>query len=326
MSESGDYTPAEWSKGETFKEARASYDRHAGRSYAQAVEEKKPDEALLPPSISTDSDEACMVGCDITGSMRDKPGIFFSKAPYLDHEVRTEYRGPTTVTSFCAFGDAHNRDRFPVQVRPFAKEKELLNRIKELVIVGGGGNGLCESAELLCLYWDRNVHMPNLRHRPVVVIITDEKPYDSITREMAKTVHVNLQEPLISTSDVIASLSAKYAFYVLLVRYDESSGWQSGRNREVHSTWRELVPDDHIALLDNPEDLMDSIRGIYAKETDRVDYFRKEIESRQPADRVASTYRALTGIHRDAGKKAGTRAGHSTLHRNITGKKVDDLI
>ena len=141
-----------------------------------------------------------------------------------------------------------------------------------------------------------------------------------ITREMAKTVHVNLQEPLISTSDVIASLSAKYAFYVLLVRYDESSGWQSGRNREVHSTWRELVPDDHIALLDNPEDLMDSIRGIYAKETDRVDYFRKEIESRQPADRVASTYRALTGIHRGA-----MEAGAPSIGLNIQLPKEQSL-
>ena len=91
MSESYDYTPATWSSGSSFKDARKSYDAHAGRSYAKAASSGKSHEDMLPRSITTDSPAPVVIVCDVTGSMGEWPATIFSKLPYLDHEMRTVF-------------------------------------------------------------------------------------------------------------------------------------------------------------------------------------------------------------------------------------------
>ena len=54
MSEAGDWDPGPW-RGYDFKSARATYDRHAGRSYDDAVKSGKNLDDVVQKSLSTDS-------------------------------------------------------------------------------------------------------------------------------------------------------------------------------------------------------------------------------------------------------------------------------
>src|SRR5690349_9356661 len=114
MAEGDDYTPAPWAAQHDFKSARASYDRSAGRSYADAKEKNVTASDLVPAQIATKSRNPLLIWCDTTGSMGEWPGVMFSKIPYLDHEMRTEYLGQDAEVSFGSITDTG--DEYPLQV------------------------------------------------------------------------------------------------------------------------------------------------------------------------------------------------------------------
>jgi len=329
MSESGDYQPVSWGGSTNFRDARAAYDRDAGRSYATAVASGKTAKDLLPESMSTDSDSPLIVDCDVTGSMSTWPGIIFSKFPYLYHEAKTEYLGDDVAISFGAFDDIFTTAAYPIQARPFGKDKELEAALKELVHTKQGGGSMQENSELMALYRLRRVEMPKAIKKPIYIIITDEKPYDHVTQADAKRVYVDLETRLISTHDIFEELKKKYAVYLVLKPYSDSGADDNPTNTQVRMMWSKLLDDDHIAHLPQAERVMDVILGILAKETGRVDYFKKEIEERQTPAQVDTVYKALKTVHAlSAGTKAKKPAalgGKSTFMGQGKGKKSGDL-
>jgi hypothetical protein len=329
MSEGADYSTSCFDHSHDFGDARRTYDAHVGRSYGDAVSSGKSKNDLLPKSLKTDSDSLLVISCDETGSMGEWPKTIFSKLPYLDHEARTEYLSPDVVASFSAFGDARNGEDYPVQARPFAKKGELKKRLLELVIEGKGGANIHESAELAMLYYATNVEMPKAT-KSVFILITDEKPYDSVTPNMAAAIHVDLKKT-ISTKEIVEQLRRKFSVYLILKPYGDGDPSTSA---EVRRTWLRYLNQDHIADLADPERVVDVIFGILAQESGRVDYFHKEIEERQRPDQVETVYKSLKTIHvisaeADKGRKTPRgllpAAGKSTMFKSGGGKKSDDL-
>jgi hypothetical protein len=330
MSEGGDYTESSsYVPGHDFNSARRTYDAHSGRSYAKAVSSGKSIGDLLPDWLESNAEKLLCLLCDDTGSMLTTPGIFVSKGPYLIHEARTEYLGPDVEISVGAFGDVPNGETYPAQARPFAKGQALKTRFEELVMEGKGGSTIHENSELLALYYARRVKMPNAKN-PVLVIITDEMPYGGVDPETAALVHVTLQDS-ITTAEIFSELKEKYSVYVILQAYN--GGDDSSITAQVRKTWLKYVDEEHIASMPDANRVVDVIFGILAKEADKIDYFREEIESRQTPTQVATVYRALKTIHASAltanpSKKAPRRlnpAGKSTMFRTGGGKKTDDL-
>src|SRR5262245_45615202 len=107
MAETSDFTPADWSAGHPFSDARKAYDAHAGRSYADAAAKGVRSADLVPESVTTDSPSPVVILCDVTGSMGEWPATIFSKLPYLDHEAK-EYLGEGVEFCFGAIGDAYS--------------------------------------------------------------------------------------------------------------------------------------------------------------------------------------------------------------------------
>src|SRR5688572_20442897 len=105
MAEGDDYTPAPWAQQHDFSSARKTYDQHAGRSYADASRANVSAADLVPASIATKSAHPLLIRCDVSGSMGGWPNTIFSKLPYLEHEVKTEYLGTDAEISFGAFCD-----------------------------------------------------------------------------------------------------------------------------------------------------------------------------------------------------------------------------
>ncbi len=334
MSESGDYSPGPAWSGHDFKDARSYYDKHAGRSYDDARSSGKTLKDLLPESLETNSPFPLVIVSDQTGSMGKWPAVMFSKLPYLDHEVRTEYLGEDAEICFGAIGDAHcsgeDEEDYPLQMRPFSKGAKHKKSFDELVIEGGGGGQTTETYELAALYLARNVHMPNALN-PIVIFIGDEMPYDSVSKNMAKSIARVTLESAMSTKDIFAELKEKFSVYFIQKPYDAESIERLGStSKKIYAKWKTLVGEDHIALLPQADRVVDVIFGILAKESDKIDYFKKEIEGRQRADQVDTVYKSLDTIHRFPKDASSTRkllaAGRSTMHKPLGGKPGKKLL
>ena len=165
MSESSDYTPGAWA-GHDFGTARKKYDRHVGRSYGDAQAKKVTATKLVPATVKTESPTPLVIWVDVTGSMGAWPATIFSKLPYLDHEIRTEYLGADAEVCFGAVGDAHS-DKYPVQVQPFTSGTDMKKKLEQLVIEGNGGGQVKESYELAALYTLHNIETPKAVDKPV---------------------------------------------------------------------------------------------------------------------------------------------------------------
>lgn len=308
MSESGDYSPAAWT-GHDFSDARAAYDSHVGRSYSDAsrrtgtrttstgsrTTNAKDVSEVLEKIIRTMCTNPLLIWCDVTGSMGKWPAIIFSKLPFLEHETQV-YLGSDTQISFGAIGDA-TVDSYPLQVRPFTDGKDLATRMLELVIEQGGGSGISETYELAALYALHNVEIPNAI-KPILILIGDEKPYPSVSKDIAKSVAGVSLQATITTEEIFTRLREKFEVFLIRKPYKSSSeNSMSAADCEIHQRWVELLGADRIVDLPDPNRVVDVILGILAKVVDRFDEFKQEIEGRQEPDQVKTVYKSLATIH-----------------------------
>ena len=318
MSESADWSPAHWAApAHDFASARRHYDAHVGRSYSDAKAVGKQHSDLVPVSLSTDSPAPLVILSDVTGSMGEWPATMFSKLPYLELEGQ-EYLGKGMEISWGAVGDAYVDD-YPWQVRPFTKGTDLKKRLEELVIEKGGGGQTTESYELGALYCARNIAIPKAI-TPICIFIGDEQPYEFVDKEQASAkAHIMLQSRL-STREAFAELKEKFAVYLIRKPYSVASGnTMSDLDHRIFSTWAELLGADHISDLPEAGRVVDVIFGILAKETGRIDYFRKEIEGRQKPNQIATVYKSLASIHQLPAPKDSSKTGRSIMKRDEDG-------
>jgi hypothetical protein len=313
MSESGDYSPGDW-KGYDFNAARQSYDQHAGRAYAAAKVANKKATDMVPKKLVSNAKAPIIIACDVTGSMGEWPSVIFSKLPYLDNEAK-EYLGPDYEISFVATAD--HQDSYPLQVREFCKGLKMEEELKQLVIGGGGGpEGAHEAYELSALYFARNVEMPNAQH-PILIYVCDEHFYKTLSPEDAKVAHLDLESTM-KTSAIFDELREKFAVYVIRKPYP-------GEDAAIIKEWSNALGDDHVAALPGPDRVVDVIFGILAKETNKIDYFKSEIEDRQRPDQVDTVYKSLKTIHalpasvQDSG-------GKSVFHTKMKGTMTKRLL
>ena len=328
MSESGDYSPGVWA-GHDFASARRTYDASAGRSYDVAVKAGKATKDLIADDVTTKSTAPVIIVVDQTGSMGEWPKIMFSKLPYLEHETK-EYLGDDAEFCFMAIGDANaGGEKYPLQVRPFAKGLDLKKRLEELVIEGQGGGSGSETYELAALFAAEQISMPNAI-KPIIIFIGDELVYDTISRDHAETLcGVKTEKPIL-TSAVFKKLQDKMAVYFIQKSYGTATSVGnaiSERDRNAHDSWAKLVGNDHIALLPSADRVVDVIFGILAKETGRIAYFENELEDRQLADKdgkgkVDMVYKSLVTIHKIPDAARATGGGKSVMRKSM--KKLAD--
>ncbi|MBI5420855.1 MAG: hypothetical protein HZA35_00905 [Parcubacteria group bacterium] len=306
MSEGADYErSSSWVPNHDFREERRKYEERAVR--VRIEEERKPavskTHSVWVPSISTTSSRPLIVISDVTGSMGRWPAVMAGKLPYLYHEARDMYLGEDVEICWMAVGDAYAPDNYPLQIRPFAGNREIVaSRLKELFIEGGGGSDVTESYELAALYLLHNCTTPNTGDsKPVVIFIADEQPYDFIPVDKAKNVAGVTLQKRTSTKEVFAKLQERFAIYLVRKPYGDNLGRKNEMdevNRVIYQAWVKLLGFDHIASLPDAERIVDVIFGILAAEVDKEEEFRGEIERRQRPEQVTSVYKALETIHR----------------------------
>lgn len=304
MSEAGDYVPAPHWQGtiDNFKSARAAYDDHRKRSYDDAVQANVSVDDCVPDSVETDSEAPLVISCDVTGSMGTWPGVMFSKLPYLEYEAQ-EYLGDGVAISFSAFGDAPRGDIYALQVRPFAKGKEMKEQLEKLIPKQNGFGNQVESADLAAYYYAYNCRMPEAIRKPIFIFITDEGIYETAFHDDVKK-WAKFDNKKVSVKEAFEKLKEKFSVYCVLKPYNESAGdGDNDTNSRIRRQWHEMLGDDHVADLPAADRVVDVIFGILAKETGRIEYFEKELQDRQGKDadgkqKIAVVLKSLMTMHK----------------------------
>lgn len=314
MSEDYDYNPTAWA-GHDYTKARAAYASHVGSSYRDATTRGVKAADCVEDTLSTTAMRPLIVVIDGTGSMGDWPGTMFSKLPFLDHEVRW-YLGDDAEVAFLVVGDSLAGDRYPLQSQPFGSGKDLEKALTNLIIEGGGGFNDGESYALAALYLARNLDVSPLAE-PIVIFIGDE-PINSPTSVSDAKAYCKVDlERSISSGRSFQELRERASVYFIHKPYGYDTftddGKLGGGTRAAHNSWSKVIDPDCIARLADPNRVVDVIFGILAREVDRVDDFREEIEGRQNPDQVDVVYESLKTIH------AVTGGGRKALG---TGKSV----
>lgn len=321
--ETSDYDPGDW-KGYDFKSARAHYDVHVGRSYADAVSKSVDVNTLVPESIKTNSTSPLVICCDVTGSMGTFPATIFSKLPYLDLEGK-EYLGDDMEICFAAVGDVFS-DKYPLQVREFTTGTKMKEELESLIIEKGGGGQYMESYDIAAHYFANNCEMPKAVN-PLFIFIGDEGLYDFLDMEAAGTWSKSKPQSRMDVKQVINDLKKKFTVYLIRKPYGTtvtSTNEMSGLDLKIQTQWEELLGADHVCILPDANRAVDVIFGILARETNRIDYFRDELKDRQGKDKdgdvkIAVVLKSLHTVH--SIKKLPAPKDHN---KSVTKKRKDD--
>jgi hypothetical protein len=187
-----------------------------------------------------------------------------------------------------------------------------------------------ETYELLALYFLKKASAPKAVHKPVLIFIGDEKPYPTIDYNQAKEcLDIDLGQDL-KTAALFKDLAEAYSIYHIHKPYEGSDGDRmSAIDKEMAKTWAGLIGgNERIAFLHDPDRVVDVIFGLLAQETDRVEYFREEIEERQKPAQVQTVYKALNTVHRlsPPGKPGKPLLGRSVTKGLEKGKTVKGLL
>lgn len=174
----------------------------------------------------------------------------------------------------------------------------------EKFIIGGGGGGPGseshnESYGEAALYFARNCDVPKAI-RPLLIIIGDEGVYSHTLVEHAKAYcHVDIEDSM-PADEIFEELKKKFDVYLVRKSY-------SGADHVIQRQWTDYLGDDHVAPLDTPERVVDVIFGIFARVTNKIAEFKKELKDRQGKDaggaqKIEVTLKALNTIHRNPQK------------------------
>lgn len=309
-------TPKEWAGHGNFDDARKAYVADAGRGYTSAKSANVAAADLLATKITTESKHPVIIVIDVTGSMEEWPGTIFGKLPYLDTLTRQGYLGDDAVILFMAVGDA-TCDTYPLQGHTFAQGIDLEEELSpdKIKIEQGGGGQRTESYELAALYALHNISMPNAQ-RPIMIFLGDEAPYDKVNPALAqKSAKVTTEQ--ISTVELFTQLKSKFAVYFIQKPYGHSTAdsLQSFdfESKAIHEEWLKLLGEDHIAILPDPNRVVDVIFGILARESGKIDFFHDEIHERQKPDQIAAAYRSLKTVLAVSPGDPRTHSGKSIM-------------
>lgn len=280
-----------WKKpgGYDFGSARRAYleglkdeaEEKGPRTYST---KKTPKLELVDPkgkNISSESENPIVIAVDVTGSMQTWPAEIFDRLPLL-YQTLSKYR-PDVEFSFSAIGDAIS-DQWPVQVGDFGKGPTLDDVLKAIYAEGGGGPGIRESYELWAYFMNEHAKTPKAKS-PFMIIMGDEKFYDTINPEQVKK-YLGDKIQVTDAKQVWQSLSQKFDIYLLRKSY-------APYDKEICSQWTEAIGQQKIIPVTDPTRVVDVAMGIIARNWGHFDDFTKNLSARQDNSEIGKVMTSL---------------------------------
>lgn len=199
-----------------------------------------------------------IIGLDVTGSMGSIPHYILKKG--MDDMVQgiidNGISDPQIL--FLGIGD-HTCDKAPLQVGQFESSDELLDHWLRSVWLEGHGGG--NDGESYMLAWYLAAHYTSIDSlekrgkRGLLFTIGDEPCLDSISESHQKALMGPGQYQYLSSIQILEAARSKYDVVHLHINQT-----RSGSRPEVPDSWRSLIGNGNLVVVDRSEDVGNIIR------------------------------------------------------------------
>lgn len=226
------------------------------------------DSAAHPNSVGI------VVGFDTTGSMGKYPVTFANEAlPHLMQKLTLDGFCEDPAVLFAAFNDGRNYSScHPLQVGQFESGIEVDDDLTRLPLQGGGGGSMEENAEMLIYWAARHTSMDCVEKRGrkgYLFIITDEKPYPTVSATMVKSCIGDDLQADMSTEEAVAEAREKFEVFVILPEYN--GGGRTRENKEIRNRWESLLGAEYVLPMQDPSGVAEQIASTIGIREGRVE-------------------------------------------------------
>lgn len=193
---------------------------------------------------------------DVTGSMGGIPVRLQKKLPQLMGLLtRKNYLAHPQIL-FGAVGDFF-ADRVPLQMGQFESGIEMDDDLGRLYLEGGGGGTMEESYQNAMLFFGRNTSIDCFEKRGkqgYLFLIGDEKPYSRSTKEEVLSILGTDVKDSVPIEEIVAEAREKYNVFFVIPK-----GASHGLDPSVKKRWTEVLGEQNVLMLDDPEGICEVI-------------------------------------------------------------------
>jgi len=250
-----------------------------------------PDMDPYGKDIATESMSPVVLALDVTGSMGDWPLIIWDKLPMFYGQIMMNEYLDDPHMCFAPVGDAWS-DKAPVQVTDFVVGMEMDDVLSQVFIEGGGGEGYCESYELMAFYFLKHCHLKE-GSKPLLFFTADEDFYSKVFPDQVKRVIGDQVETELDSISVMRALGMKFNVYVLRKSY-------AYMDDKITKHWESALGPGRTLTLSNPKACVDTMLGIIAISggTKDLDSYVEDMQERgQTEERIQEVRQALSGLN-----------------------------
>jgi len=231
---------------------------YASKSTAEVFSQRQVKAALNPRDVvreSRDGDDhpnsvPVILALDVTGSM----GIYaheiaVTHLPKLMNGILETVTDPQIM--IMAVDDVHADSPAPLQVSQFESDIRILEQLRDVYLVAGGGGNRSESYDLP--WWfaaNRTVidcHEKRNEYGFLFTFGDEEAPYQSVTSAQFASVFGAGQYETMAPAQMLHDAQEKYQVFHIVI---EQGSHYRRRSKEVRETWTEMMGSNVLFLED----------------------------------------------------------------------------
>lgn len=246
-----------WSR-ETYR-TYASTTGYTTQSVYQVFQQRGIHKDLNPTGIIRESCDSAehpnsipiILGLDVTGSM----GIYaheiaVTHLPKLMNGILETLTDPQIM--FMGIDDVHANSYAPFQVSQFESDIRVLEQLRNIYLVGGGGGNRSESYDLAWYFAAANTKTDcNLKRNGYGFLFTfgdEEAPYETMTPEDFKKVFGPGEYETMTPQQMLARAQEKYQVFHIVI--EQGTHYRNYPNA-VRNSWTELMGSNVLFLKDS---------------------------------------------------------------------------
>lgn len=228
------------------------------KSTDQVFQQHGMDPALDPKGVrmreSRDSaanpeSHAIIVAADVTASMGKLSEALIRKGVGVLVDELLARRPVKNPHVMCmGVGDAHARDRAPLQVTQFEADIKIATQLAQVWLEGGGGGNGGESYHLAWYFAAMHTSIDCFEKRKkkgYLFTAGDENPHKVLTREQVKRVFGDDIERDLTSAELLTMASRSYHVFHLLVEESHSC------DASVKQNWQNLLGERALPMSDH---------------------------------------------------------------------------
>lgn len=234
--------------------------------------------------VKSQAEVVIIVSQDVTGSMGEWPDEIFRRLPLL-HKEACEYFGTQSLEIlFIAHGDART-DNCALQVARFGAGPELDGILASFDRNCGGGGQATESHELVAYYLLKRTDVTSAR-QVYAFFLTDEAACADVSpRLVRQEMSVDADPAFADTQTLFGALRKRMNVYTVLC---ETNNYDPREVRGIKSFWVKTLGTENVLPLNDSKRVVDVMLGVFAKTTDQMDRFSRNLGSRQAGSQYAN--------------------------------------